>query len=210
MLQSYEDRVNEAIMILQTNSEVLASIGSFYQDLMGKLSLPWMSGCQDAIFQFTSQIKEMMCDLKMHVYRGEVLIKISDDRKKLLHQRIQAQGNRETAALTARMQKVSEENQKEAVAVRIITVITLIFLPATFVSTLFSTDIVGFDGRKEVYSSLALERWIEVTIPLTISTLVLALVWNYYHHFWERVWRKGDIRSETSREKSTLGRREAV
>ena len=36
--------------------------------------------------------------------------------------------------MTARMEKIAEQTQKETVSMRVITVITLIFLPGTFVS----------------------------------------------------------------------------
>jgi hypothetical protein len=54
----------------------------------------------------------------------------------------------------------------------------LLFLPATFVSTLFSTDIVRFQNIqgppvKGQYSSEAMHRWLEVAIPLTLITLIV-------------------------------------
>jgi hypothetical protein len=173
-LQSYEDRVDEAIMILQTNSEVIASIRTFYDDSMAQLSLPWISDCREAIAQFSSQINEMLYDLKMHISRGAVLIKICDNRKQLVQQRIQTAATREMAELTVKMQRVTEDSQKEAVAVRIITVITLLYLPATFVSTFFSTDVFRFDGEDQVVSKLAMERWLQVTLPLTALTMAVA------------------------------------
>lgn len=104
--------------------------------------------------------------------------------------------------LTTSMHRVGNLSQKEAIAMRIVTVVTLIYLPATFVSvslslfpskfpiayspkTLFSTDIVKYQdqgnggtvdplGNAYVsFSSLALVRWIQVTLPLTALTLAL-------------------------------------
>ena len=84
--------------------------------------------------------------------------------------------------------------QREAVAVRIITIVSLIYLPCSVVSvspvllilqsianlvqSVFSTDIVKFQtGTIGIYhtsfSWLALQRWIEVTLPLTLLTLTL-------------------------------------
>jgi hypothetical protein len=84
--------------------------------------------------------------------------------------------------------------QREAVAVRIITIVSLIYLPCSVVSvslvlfilqsianpaqSVFSTDIVKFQtGTIGIYrtsfSWLALQRWIEVTLPLTLLTLIL-------------------------------------
>jgi hypothetical protein len=106
-------------------------------------------------------------------------------------------------ALTVSMWYMGALAQKEAIAMRIITVATLIFLPATFVSvsllqahpdinlasadlskTLFSTDIIKYQdqnnfGKNEwgqSFSMVALIRWLEVTLPLTLLTLGLAIL----------------------------------
>lgn len=117
-------------------------------------------------------------------------------------QHIQSQATEKMEKLTISMHRVADLSQKEAIAMRIVTVVTLIYLPATFVSvslsfipckysftnprkTLFSTDIVKFQdqgnggttdslGKAYVsFSSLALVRWIQVTLPLTALTLTL-------------------------------------
>lgn len=83
-LQTFEDRVNEAIMILETNSDAMVSLRSFYEELPPQVSLPWIDGCKQAINQFSAQINEMINDIRMHVSHGKVLIKISGDRKHLV------------------------------------------------------------------------------------------------------------------------------
>lgn len=117
-------------------------------------------------------------------------------------QHIQSQATEKMEMLTTSMHRVGNLSQKEAIAMRIVTVVTLIYLPATFVSvslslfpskspladppkTLFSTDIVKYQdqgnggtvdplGNAYVsFSSLALVRWIQVTLPLTALTLAL-------------------------------------
>lgn len=83
-MQSHEDRVNEAVMIMDTNSNVIAQIRAFYLGLVEQVGLPWVSECQDAISQFASQLDEMIYDLNMHISRAQVLVKISQDRKQLV------------------------------------------------------------------------------------------------------------------------------
>jgi len=94
------------------------------------------------------------------------------------------------------MEKLNRNMENEAVMARIITAVTLLYLPATFVSvsswtaelkiydiltgskTFFSTDIIkyqdpnGGSPGNGVYSSLAMKRWLEVTLPLTAVTLL--------------------------------------
>ena len=87
---------------------------------------------------------------------------------------------------------------------RIITIVTLVYLPATFVSvssvylptvhritqahslsimqTFFSTDVVKFQQQGveanggSSFSPIAMQRWLQVTLPLTVVTLFLAWV----------------------------------
>lgn len=93
------------------------------------------------------------------------------------------------------MEKLTQLSHKETIVMRIITIVTLIFLPATFVSvsilyqsaclpcadrrqTLFSTDIVKYQNTDAngSFSLLALERWLEVTLPLTFLTIAIGLI----------------------------------
>jgi hypothetical protein len=157
-IQAYEDRVNEAHMILETNGSVLQSLQSFYQGIVDD-NLPWAAERRDSIANFASQLTEMGFDLKMHLSRAQVLSKICKDRKLLVslaflcrlilrpnakitqvQHRIQDQATRKMEALTENMKMVSEQSQREAVIMRIITLITLIYLPATFVSVGTSSD----------------------------------------------------------------------
>ena len=80
---------------------------------------------------------------------------------------------------------------------KIIIVTTLVYLPMTFVSTFFSTDVVKYqpDGNayrpsasstgtsgdaaaaQEQLSKLALERFFEISIPLMAVTFLCAIGW---------------------------------
>lgn len=66
-------------------------------------------------------------------------------------------------------------SQQDAKAVRIISVATLIFLPATFVSTLFSMSFFNFQPPYQVGWGVSPKIWIyfAVAVPLTIFTIVL-------------------------------------
>lgn len=53
------------------------------------------------------------------------------------------------------------------------------------------------------YSGLALERWFEVTIPLTILTFAVAVGWYYYYEPTSNAAR-GWLRGESSMESKDL------
>ena len=81
---------------------------------------------------------------------------------------------------------------------RIITIVTLIYLPATFASvrgyerlqddqltklqTFFSTDVVKYQAQDAggSFSKEALYRWLQVTLPLSALTLGIGYAWYRY------------------------------
>ncbi|KAL1310565.1 hypothetical protein AAFC00_000844 [Neodothiora populina] len=87
--------------------------------------------------------------------------------------------------ITKDMHKLARETQQETVSMRIITFITLIFLPGTFVSTIMSTDIVTWDtngvtnkAERIVYVG-AVKFFMALTFPLIVLTLaVWALLYS--------------------------------
>ncbi|KAL1966202.1 hypothetical protein VTN77DRAFT_4754 [Rasamsonia byssochlamydoides] len=191
-VQNYEEKTNEAIMVMQANAEVLASLSRFYEDLLEDANFPLAAACQKDIHHFAAQVNDMIQDSKMQITRANLLVRITSDRKSLITQHLQSQATIEMAALTRSMHKMGSMSQKEAIAMRIITVVTLIYLPATFVSTFFSTDVIKYQTQNDSdassqssasaantsfqgsYSGIAMARWLEVTLPLTAITLVAA------------------------------------
>jgi hypothetical protein len=118
---------------------------------------------------------------------------------------------------TERMELLNKRMENEAVLARIFTNIALVYLPGSFVSvscsesemeiiaqrltsyiqSFFSTDVVKYQGQEKpegAFSRVALERWLEVTIPLTILSFLL--VW------WNQAWLE---RPRSEREQSVSG-----
>jgi hypothetical protein len=127
--------------------------------------------------------------------------------------------------------------QKEAVAVRIITVLSLLYLPCTVVSvsritqslqlmipvvanlvkSFFSTDVVKYQQNSQgpgtqqssndsimgqSFSHLAMNRWLQVTLPFTLITLVLGWL-----GFTFEKWRQSkELEEERQRERERLSK----
>ncbi|KAJ8508385.1 hypothetical protein ONZ45_g9336 [Pleurotus djamor] len=95
-----------------------------------------------------------------------------------------------------RMREMAEENQKQADAtqaiakdakrdsevMKAITVVTLIYLPATFVCTLLSMGIFEWSSEEGGALRIAKMGWIflAIAIPLSIITCGLAFAWLWY------------------------------
>jgi hypothetical protein len=140
-------------MILEANADVLTSLRLFYERLVDRKDFPLGGDCRDEVLTFANRVDDMVYDSRMQVSRAKLLVRIIADRKNLvctlIHyflypfdvlrelqvlQHLQSQGTEKMEALTTSMHKIGIMSQKEAIAVRIITVVTLIYLPATFVS----------------------------------------------------------------------------
>ncbi|KAK4188139.1 hypothetical protein QBC35DRAFT_451580 [Podospora australis] len=152
-LQIWEERANEAVVVLEGNLDVISSLRQFYQDLAQNDRFPRLS-CGGEIADFVSQLDAMISELKHGILRSNAVSKTTADRKELI---IQYRANESEE----RMHRLNKNMEEETVVVRIITIVTLIYLPATFVSTFFSTDIIkyqdeGFPGGK--YSETAMHR----------------------------------------------------
>lgn len=64
--------------------------------------------------------------------------------------------------------KLAREGLSDSKAMKMLSILTIIFLPATFFTTLFTTDLVSFQD-----SSAELEAYIQVVGPLTVVLMIL-------------------------------------
>ncbi|KAI9698088.1 MAG: hypothetical protein M1820_007596 [Bogoriella megaspora] len=164
-LQYWGEKTSEVISILESNLIIIGALSSFYVRISSHKDFP-RSLTEDE----PAVVAQFTADL------NEVV------------QHLQGQTAERTEQLSANM-------EREAIAMRIITIITLLYLPATFVSvstsflasytkvadqgskTFFSTDVVSFQtangplGEKK-FSLDALVVWLQVTLPLTAMTLL--------------------------------------
>ncbi|KAI1739729.1 hypothetical protein F4680DRAFT_134205 [Xylaria scruposa] len=173
-LQRHEDVVHETLAALEANMRVFASLHNFYTCLRKNEYFPLRHDGAEYVDLFTDQVEEFMSDIEHLVQRASTLLKTTDGRKQLVVQHFQSQS-------TENMEKMNSNMEKEAILMRIITIVTLIYLPATFVSTFFSTDVIKYqNGQNDSgsFSYTAMMRWLQVALPLTAVTLLLAWAWN--------------------------------
>ena len=87
-VQNYQDKTNEAIMVLETNDHVLSSLRRFYEALLENTDFPWRNTSRAAVASFTRQIDEMIYDSNMQIARAKLLVQITTDRKSLVSKTI--------------------------------------------------------------------------------------------------------------------------
>lgn len=134
-------------MILEANLDVLSSLRGFYKDLGRNedVDLTLRTSCRGDISGFIALVDDFSHDVNMQIKRSKLLVKITNDRKELVrncpvyhshadsHHLPQVLQHLQSQA-TNKMERLNENMERETVVMRIITVLTLIYLPATFVS----------------------------------------------------------------------------
>lgn len=202
-VQFLSDKVGDVILSLEGNMEVVKALREFYSDLLQDPDFDIRSACGDYVTMFVKQTRNANYDLGLQLFRAKALPGRVLQRKDLMLQYM----NTQTAE---RQEELTNSAENETIMMRIITVVTLVYLPATFVSTFFSTPAITFpqatsnsgtgfssnssDDRND--STTALVLWLEISIPLTIATLAAA----FGVFYWERK-RKVQRRQRETKEK---------
>ncbi|KAF2438414.1 hypothetical protein P171DRAFT_477309 [Karstenula rhodostoma CBS 690.94] len=162
-VQYFEEKSINAAMVLDANIEVMTSLRSFYNNLLENYEFEMKNQCVDPVHAFVQQITDMMHTFIGYKRRMKMLTDMTENRKNLLLQKLQSHA-------TKKMEDLTTMSYRETIVMKVITAGTFVYLPATFVSYQNSPD------GKAMYSGLALERWLEVTVPLTVITVITGLI----------------------------------
>ena len=154
MIQLLEDEITLAIAVLEGNIRVAKMLSNYYQELPQKPDFLLGSSCGQHIHEFTHELNSTIEKMQIDLNRAKFLVKIVADRKGLvcyqpssdyflispvlirsqILQYLQHQENEKTNLLTISMRQIGLKSHREALAMSIITVVTLVYLPGTFVS----------------------------------------------------------------------------
>lgn len=189
------EKANEAVLVLNQNITILTQLREYYRSLSKRKDFPkdLADNCKDTIDDFELRVDGLEHDMQMQISRLETLLRLLEDRKTLLHSILEYQNTqtnkyttKSMVTMTEDMNDIARKTKIETVSMKVITLVTLFFLPGTFISTLMSTDIFQADytgrGRPNPYAHLnPVQIYFALSLPLTIVTL---LFWACFH-FWE-------------------------
>ena len=83
-LHLWTDQVNEAVMVLESNADVMESLRQYYSGLKDNADFPLRTTCSDDIRNFAAQVGDMVSDFKMQTTRARLLVRNVSDRKELV------------------------------------------------------------------------------------------------------------------------------
>ncbi|MCJ1261432.1 hypothetical protein MMC22_001296 [Lobaria immixta] len=203
------EKANEAVLVLKQNINILAQLQNFYRSALNHKDFPkdLAGSCKDANGDFATRIEGLENDMQIQILRLETLLRLLKDRKTLVKQIMESQQSAELKAnqlhsildyqntqankystksmfkMTEDMNDIARKTKIETVSMKVITLVTLFFLPGTFISSLMSTDVFqSHDAGPKEPSPHAhlnpLQLYLVLSLPLTVVTL---LFWAGFH-----------------------------
>ncbi|WYZ36439.1 hypothetical protein EsH8_XIV_000039 [Colletotrichum jinshuiense] len=82
--------------------------------------------------------------------------------------------------------KLAKEGLSDSKAMKTLSVITILFLPGTFVATMFTTNVISFENP-----TAETMAYIKAVVPLTVSLMILYGLWLWKEPEWSRTRRRG-------------------
>ncbi|KAH8749439.1 hypothetical protein BGZ57DRAFT_861392 [Hyaloscypha finlandica] len=206
-LKVIEDKVLDLLTIFESTSDTITTLLPMKRDkVVSKLQdnlreVELYAKKVDTLHKRVQGTASLLSDLLD--YENAKIAQDNGDSLKIL-----AQESREE---NVAMRLLSEKSTKDAAAVKVITLITIVFLPTTVVAGFFSTQFVrqSEDGRTLILTD---NWWIiaAISLPLTAFTIAIWYCWIRFpwQKWWDqkgRLWRRAqpaDDRSQLSLPKS--------
>ncbi|KAL8831871.1 MAG: hypothetical protein Q9191_000623 [Dirinaria sp. TL-2023a] len=159
-VQHIEEKAHEALLAMRLNTGVIRQLKEHYNTIVKLRRFPQdiHQLCQDDLEQFELRINDILGGLEMQIIRLESLIRLLQDRKTLVtsivqsmqnarlrHDQLQSileyynteynkQSTKNMMSMTDDMNDIARKTKIETVSMKVITVVTLFFLPGTFIS----------------------------------------------------------------------------
>ena len=159
-VHKFAEKAHEAVLVLKQNILVLAQLKQYYRSISGRQDFPkdLAESCKDAIDDFELRIDGLENDMQTQILRLETLLRLLEDRKTLVKQMMppkqsaklrkdqlrtildyqNTQANKYSTksmfTMTEDMNDIARKTKIETVSMKVITLVTLFFLPGTFIS----------------------------------------------------------------------------
>lgn len=186
-LKIVEDQILDLQIILPSMLEAIIRIREELHILSrgaGQISVE----DREEVEHILEEFEEYEREVKVHIERAKTLKEQSLSTSQLLSDVLSYEEAvalktlaRETQIESLSMRHLTEKSTKDAAAVKILTVITLIYLPTTIVANFFSTQFVHTSNETGAMS-VAPNAWLlaAIAVPLTVLTIGLWYGWVYF------------------------------
>ncbi|KAK3345814.1 hypothetical protein B0T25DRAFT_264461 [Lasiosphaeria hispida] len=184
-VSQFMESLDECMAALSANIRVLDAIYTFYETLLKDrkltaLHLDWQIEDGPARLDIQGDLDDFCHDLanlcegtKDMLRRASTVKQVGERRENMIHRLLQIRNERTT-------QRLAQITHRDSTTMRVFSTITLILLPVSVVSTVFTTDIVRFQNSPFYgnWSGAAAVWWIVVTLFTTVVVGVLGEAWR--------------------------------
>ncbi|KAK0387675.1 hypothetical protein NLU13_3920 [Sarocladium strictum] len=211
-ISSLVNRIHDSISLIDQNSRVFADIRTRYSELEESAlfktctkDLEQKARMKSAIDSFVTAVRQLEGQLDSFRDRLHTLLRRAEQADDMYDHIFQARNTRTTEFFAAAanesadsMQKCTEEMQLKTISMHVITIFTLIFLPGTFVATMFSSGIITFGNEGSSGFGPNLGDWevrvagLKLFFLICVPLLALTLSIWALSYTWQR--RKATIR----------------
>ncbi|KAH7084964.1 hypothetical protein BKA63DRAFT_573980 [Paraphoma chrysanthemicola] len=219
-LKTIEDRASDALLCLESTLDTVKTL----QEMHGRYLLAFPTARRsdspstnhphtrhdDITFALQEQEREVLYSRKKvegllskaqntRALISALLERINGhniEQQMLALQHLECEAQEENAS----MRQLTEKGHRDSASVRILTIITLIYLPCTVVSSFYSTQFVDQElSDQGMTMKYADNAWLffAVSIPLTLGTIMVWYAWAN----WLVIWRLLVARREKGRER---------
>lgn len=159
-VHEFTEKANEALLVLKQNIRVLDQLRQYYIAVSRRRGFPkdLAKSCKDAIGDFELRIEGLENDMQTQILRLETLLRLLEDRKTLVNHVMKVQksaklrkdqlhsildyqntqanrySTKSMSTMTEDMNDIARKTKIETVSMKAITLVTLFFLPGTFIS----------------------------------------------------------------------------
>ncbi|KAI0465834.1 hypothetical protein F4859DRAFT_343579 [Xylaria cf. heliscus] len=204
-------KFQEADMILKLNTDVLTEMVELYQHYVDTYDVISVH-CQGALSNFTQRTNKIIAEMQTERTRITALISLLDDGKSLFDaitnfknmelsqssSKRMERLNQDMHQSTLQMKTIAEKTEEETASMHAITIVTLIFLPGTFVATFLGAGFYQWPDTDEPSRIPDYPLWrpgffylfIKISTVLMALTLLVWVVLRIHRCISQRLERK--------------------
>ncbi|KAK7420832.1 hypothetical protein QQZ08_010233 [Neonectria magnoliae] len=190
-LQEVMERIEEAHLTLGLNKRVIRQLREHYESMANEYHMPEMDNiqnrCRNDIMRFLSRARSVEENIETRRAQLQSLLSLVHEGKTLYDSIIQHRGiqvNKMYADIaqqsTLNMERIAHQTKRETSSMHIITFVTLIFLPGTFIASFFQSGIIQWPeldlGSKNwLLNKHAFILFSAICLPLMVVTFAVWL-----------------------------------
>ncbi|KAF1845215.1 uncharacterized protein K460DRAFT_416511 [Cucurbitaria berberidis CBS 394.84] len=190
-LQIMTDKLKRLVHLLELNKTVCQRLQTFF-DRMKPTSLEETASF---LCQYEMMMGNCMFQIETHALQLTTMVSRAEGVGSMIEHILDVRSAETTYEMNSAMHEISKQSAQENKLVRLLTsqstqdtrsmkviaLITSVFLPATFVATLFGSNFFGFEDTKDGHSlAIASNVWIYVIVAFAVSAITMAMWYWWY------------------------------